>query len=63
MTMQDWLWGADGVLVAFALLAGVADWRRTRRDTIDGWGWMPWRGVQVMALFAAAGLAVIALRT
>ena len=57
--MQDWLWTADGSLLALALLAGVADWRRTRRDHIDGWGWMPWRGVQVFALFAAAGLAML----
>ena len=59
--MQDWLWTAEGALVAFVLLAGVADWRRTRRDNLDGWGWMPWRGMQVMALFAAIGLAVLIL--
>lgn len=59
--MQDWLWTADGALVALALLAGVADWRRVRRRTVDGWGWMPWRGVQVMAVFAAIGLAVLIL--
>jgi len=57
--MQDWLWTADGALVALAVVAGVADWRRVRRNSIDGWGWMPWRGVQVMALFAAAGLALL----
>ena len=57
--MQDWLWTADGALVALAVVAGVADWRRVRRHSIDGWGWMPWRGVQVMALFAAAGLALL----
>jgi hypothetical protein len=62
MTMQDWLWTADGALVALALVAGVADWRRVRRTTVDGWGWMPWRGVQVMALFAAAGVTILALR-
>ena len=48
MTMQDWLWTADGAFVALALVAGVADWRRVRRRRIDGWGWMPWRGVQVI---------------
>lgn len=57
--MQDWLWGADGALVALALLASAADWRRLRRDRVDGWGWMPWRGVQVFALFAAAGLTML----
>lgn len=59
--MQHWLWTADGALLAFALIAGVADWRRTNRSIVDGWGWMPWRGVQMAALFAAAGVTMIAL--
>jgi hypothetical protein len=59
MTMQDWLWTADGALVGLALLAGVADWRRVRRRSIEDWGWMPWRGVQVAALFAAAGITML----
>jgi hypothetical protein len=62
MTMQGWLWAADGAALGIALLAGIADWRRARRRQVDGWGWMPWRGVQIAALFAAAGLAIIALR-
>ena len=48
--------------LGIALVAGVADWRRTNRSTIDGWGWMPWRGVQVIALFAALGLTVLAVQ-
>lgn len=60
--MQDWLWTADGALVAIALVAGVADWRRVNRRTVDGWGWVPWRGLQVAALFAAAGVTILALR-
>jgi hypothetical protein len=59
MTMQDWLWTADGALVGLALLAGVADWRRVRRRSIEDWGWMPWRGVQVAALFAAAVITML----
>ena len=61
--MQDWLWTGDGIALGIALLAGVADWRRVRRRRVDGWGWMPWRGVQMAALFAAAGLAIIALHS
>lgn len=57
--MQDWLWTADGACVALALLAGVADWRRLRRNRIDDWGWVPWRGVQVLALFSAAALTML----
>ena len=59
--MQGWLWAADGIALGIALLAGVADWRRANRSRVDGWGWMPWRGVQMAALFAAVGLTVIVL--
>ena len=61
MTMQHWLWTADGIALGIALLAGLADWRRVNRSRADGWGWMPWRGIQMASLFAAAGLAIIAL--
>ncbi len=61
MSAQQWIWTADGAALAVALIAGVADWRRVNRSRIDGWGWMPWRGVQVVALFAALGLTVLAL--
>lgn len=62
MSAQQWIWTADGAALAIALIAGVADWRRVNRSRIDGWGWMPWRGVQVVALFAALGLTVLALQ-
>ena len=62
MSAQQWIWTADGAALAIALVAGVADWRRVNRSRIDGWGWMPWRGVQVVALFAALGLTVLALQ-
>ncbi|MDN4630330.1 hypothetical protein QCD71_02280 [Sphingomonas sp. PsM26] len=42
-----------------AVLAGVADWRRTRRDDLDRVGWLDWRSVQMFALIAAA-LCVVA---
>ena len=62
MSVQHWIWAADGAALGIALVAGVADWRRTNRSTIDGWGWMPWRGVQVLALFAALGLTLLAVQ-
>ena len=41
-----------------ALIAGFADWRRTRRRHIDRVGFMPWSFITVMAamvtLFSAA---------
>ena len=63
MTTQAWYWTADGVALAIALLAGVADWRRThRRRSFDDIGWMPWRGIQVAASFAVLALAVLAVK-
>ncbi|MGE0179627.1 MAG: hypothetical protein AB7O91_07395 [Sphingomonas sp.] len=59
--MQGWLWTAEGILIAIALLAGIGDWRRVNRRRVDGWGWVPWRGLQMTALFAAMGIAMIAL--
>ena len=61
VTGETMLWSATGASAALAVWAGVADWRRANRRRIDDWGWMPWRGVQVAALFAALLLATIAL--
>ena len=62
MSVQHWIWAADGAALGLVLVAGIADWRRVNRSRIDGWGWMPWRGVQVVALFAALVLTVVAVR-
>ncbi|WP_242139561.1 hypothetical protein [Sphingomonas sp. TREG-RG-20F-R18-01] len=53
-----WWAGMAGAL-AVAVLAGVADWRRSRRDDLDRVGWFDWRTVQMTALLGAA-LCVIA---
>lgn len=60
MTTQGWLWAATGAAVATAVAAGIADWRRERRSDLDDPGWVPWRGIQVASLFAAAVLAMLA---
>jgi len=61
MTTQQGLWAAAAAL-ALVVLAGVADWRRThRRQALDAIGWVPWRGIQVAALFAVVLLAVLAV--
>jgi hypothetical protein len=59
MTTQEWIWGADAALLAVAVLAGVADWRRARRRDLDNPGWVPWRGVQATALFAFLLLTIV----
>ena len=53
-------WIAAGVAVGVAVLAGVADWRRNRRDDLDRVGWIDWRSAQMFALIAAAGCAIVA---
>lgn len=55
------IWAADGVALGIALFAGVADWRRGRRTDLDHSGWVPWRGIQMTAIFAAIGLAILAV--
>ncbi|MGZ8997449.1 MAG: hypothetical protein ACXW2T_01200 [Allosphingosinicella sp.] len=56
-------WAGTAVALALALWAGIADWRRLhRRRSIDSVGWMPWRGIQVAAFFAALALFILAVR-
>ncbi|WP_114951868.1 hypothetical protein [Sphingosinicella terrae] len=61
MTAQaGYWWGGAIAAVILAVVAGVADWRRTRRRSLDDPGWVPWRGIQVAALFAAAAAVILA---
>jgi hypothetical protein len=63
MTIQETMWAAAGAAVAIAVTAGVADWRRThRRKSIDDIGWVPWRGIQVIAAFAILLFSVLAVK-
>ena len=61
MTTQAAFWTGAGAALALAVSAGVMDARRTRRRAVDDVGWVPWRGIQVAALFAALACAVLAL--
>jgi len=63
MSAQAMLWWAAGAALAAAALAGLAEWRRARRRDLDDPGWVPWRGLQVAALFAAVALAILAARS
>jgi len=62
MTTQAWMWTADGAALALAVLAGVAEARRSRRHRLDAPGWVPWRGLQVAAIFAVLIFAILAVK-
>jgi hypothetical protein len=62
MTTQQWLLGADGAALAMAVVAGVAESRRNRRQRLDRHGWVPWRGLQMAAIFAMLALTILALK-
>lgn len=60
---QAALWWSAAASLAAAFAAGLADWRRARRRSLDSVGWVPWTAVQIMALFAAAIFLILALRS
>jgi hypothetical protein len=62
MTAQQWLLGADGAALALAVVAGIAESRRNRRRSLDSHGWVPWRGLQVAAMFAIIAFTILALK-
>lgn len=55
------IWTADAVALGIALIAGIADWRRARRANLDATGWVPWRGIQIAAIFAAIAFTILAV--
>ena len=56
--MGWWIGAAGAMLVAVS--AGVADWRRQRRDDLDAVGWIDWRTLHILALVATALCAALA---
>ena len=63
MTTQAVFWTGTGAALALAVVAGVMEWRRTRRRNFEAVGWVPWRGLQVMAVFVALACVVVALNS
>ncbi len=62
MHAQHWYWLAGGIALLIAVVAGVADARRHRRNRLDDIGWMPWRGIQVASVFAMLAALILALK-
>jgi hypothetical protein len=63
MTTQAAIWAGAAAALAVAAGSGAADWRRGRRRNLDAAGWVPWSMVQVISLFAALALAMLAARS
>ena len=57
------LWALAGAAFALAVVATVADRRRSRRPVLDRVGWVPWTAVQLLALFVAIAAAALAMRS
>jgi uncharacterized membrane protein len=62
MTAQQWSWGAATIALVLAIVAGLADRRRSRRRSLDEVGWVPWRGIQVAAMFAVVGFLILGVK-
>jgi hypothetical protein len=52
----------DGVLLVLAVLALVADWRRTRRRRIDAVGCVPWTALFLFCAISGVGLLTLAIQ-
>ena len=61
LTMQAAFWTGAAASLAVAVAAGVMEWRRQRRRDFEAVGWVPWRGLQVAAFFAALAFVVLAV--
>jgi cytochrome c oxidase assembly factor CtaG len=62
VTTQDLLWTGAGIALALAVLAAIAEYRRTRRRDLDRVGIIPWNFIQVIAFLCAMLAAALALK-
>jgi hypothetical protein len=62
MAAQTAWWTLAAASAALGVVSALADWKRTRRRDLDRPGWVPWTGLQILALLVAVVAAVLALR-
>lgn len=60
--MQAMLWTLAGASAAMAMLAALADRRRSRRRDLDRVGWVPWPLLVVVGVMLALAFAAFAIR-
>ncbi len=61
MTGQAGLWALAAGGAAVSGLSALAEWKRSRRRDLDRPGWVPWTGLQLLALLVALVAAALAL--
>jgi len=61
MTTQAGLWWGAGAAAALAVMAVIAEQRRSRRRNLDRPGCVPWTLIQLLAFLAAISLLALAL--
>jgi len=62
MTAQTAWWTLAGAGAALGVVCALADWKRTRRSDLDRPGWVPWTGLQLLALLVRIVAAALALK-
>ena len=62
MAAQHWHWLAGASALFVMIFSGVAEKRRHNRRQLDDIGWMPWRGIQVAAVFAILLVVILVVK-
>jgi hypothetical protein len=62
MQAQHWYWVGAAAALLLATVAGIAEARRQRRDRLDDIGWVPWRGIQVAAVFTFLAAVILGFK-
>jgi len=62
MAAQHWHWLASGAALLVMVFSGVAEHRRSRRSRLDDIGWVPWRGIQVVAVFGLLLVLILSVK-
>jgi DNA polymerase III delta subunit len=62
LTPHTILWTLAGALLALAIVAAIAERRRTSRRNLDRPGLIPWNVIQILAFMAALAAAALAIK-